>query len=39
MAATARWVLNKLRNDDGFVEGWIGPLVFNAAAALVEGVL
>jgi hypothetical protein len=32
-------VLNKLRNDDGFVEGWIEPLELNAAAALVEGVL
>jgi len=34
-------VLNKLRNDDGFVEGWIGLLALNAAAeaALIEGVL
>jgi hypothetical protein len=31
-------VLNKLRNDDGFVEGWIGLLMLNAAAAaFVEG--
>jgi hypothetical protein len=43
IATTPRWVLNKLRNDEGFVEGWIGPLALNAAAeaeaALVEGVL
>jgi hypothetical protein len=41
MATTARWVLNRLRNDAGFVEGWIGLLALNAAAAaaLVEGVL
>ena len=40
IAMTARWVLNRLRNDDGFVEGWIEPLTLDAAAAaLVEGVL
>jgi hypothetical protein len=33
-------VLSKLRNDDGFIEGWIGLLALNAAAAaLVKGVL
>jgi hypothetical protein len=39
MARTARWEPSRLRNDAGFVEGWIGPLPSAAPAALVEGVL
>jgi len=40
MTTTARLVLNKIRNDAGSVEGWIGLLALTAAAAaLVEGEL
>jgi len=41
IAMTARCVLNKLWNDDGFVKGWMGLPTLNAAAeaALVKGVL
>jgi hypothetical protein len=35
MATTARCESNRLRNDAGFVEGWIGPLP-SAPAALDE---
>ena len=38
IATTARWEPSRLRNDAGFVEGWIGPLP-SAPAVLVEGVL
>jgi hypothetical protein len=38
IATTERWESNRLRNDAGFVEGWIGPLP-SAPAALVESVL
>ena len=39
MARTARWEPSRLRNDAGFVEGWIGPLPSAVPATLVEGVL
>ena len=38
IATTARWEPSRLRNDAGFVEGWV-RLLPSAYAALVEGVL
>jgi hypothetical protein len=35
---TVWWKPKKLRNNTGFIEGWIGPLL-SAPAAVVEGVL